>query len=425
MSLLETRHLLDDLAATPGAGLTSVCSAHPVVLDETVRHAADHGRHALVEATCNQVNQEGGYTGMTPADFSADVRRRADRAGLPPDRLVLGGDHLGPNPWRSLPAAEAMARAERMTADYAAAGFTKLHLDTSMRCADDPTGPLAPEVAAERAAVLAAAAERAADPAVLRYVVGTEVPVPGGESAGEHGIHVSTADDVAHTLEVSREAMERAGAGPAWSRVRAVVAQPGVEFSDRELFAYRAGQAAHLGEVLPAGMVFEAHSTDYQRRDALAALVADRFAVLKVGPGLTFAYREAMVALATIEAELLGDAGSGLRQALDAAMLADPRHWAPFYPDDQREAAYARTWSRSDRSRYYWPVAGVTAAVERLLANLDRVGIPDELASQFLPWLAGREVPGAALDRPLSADDVRRAAVRRVLEVYAEATPTR
>jgi D-tagatose-1,6-bisphosphate aldolase subunit GatZ/KbaZ len=204
-----------------------------------------------------------------------------------------------------------------------------------------------------------------------------------------------------------------------------VVAQPGVEFSDRELFGYRLGQAAHLREVLPAGMALEAHSTDYQRREALASLVTDGFAVLKVGPGLTFAYREAMLALAAIEDELLGDAGSGLRQELDAAMLADPRHWAPFYPGDERRAGYARVWSRSDRSRYYWPAAGVTAAVERLVANLDRLGIPDELASQFLPWLDGQEVPGASLGRRPSADGVRRAAVRRVLDVYAAATPQR
>lgn len=415
--------LLDSLVSTPGSGVASVCSAHPVVLDETLRHAARTDRPALVEATCNQVNHEGGYTGMTPADFARDVRDRAREAGLPPEALALGGDHLGPNPWKHLSATDAMARAEQMTADYAAAGFTKLHLDTSIRCADDPPGALAPEVAAARAARLAVVAERAADPATLRYVIGTEVPVPGGESAGDHGIHVSTTTDVAHTLGVSRAAFEAAGVASVWERVRAVVAQPGVEFSDRELFDYHPGQAAHLTEVLPATMVFEAHSTDYQRGEALAALVHDRFAVLKVGPGLTYAYREAMFALAAVEDELLGTRGSGLRTALEAAMLADPRHWEPFYPSTPVPAAFARAWSRSDRSRYYWPVPGVEAAVCRLLANLDRVGIPDELASQYLPWLSAGEVPGIALDPAPTADVVRRAAVRRVLDVYAAATP--
>ena len=51
-------------------------------------------------------------------------------------------------------------------------------------------------------------------------------------------------------------------------------------------------------------MVYEAHSTDYQTRDALRALVKDHFAILKVGPGLTFAMREALWALDAIDQEL-------------------------------------------------------------------------------------------------------------------------
>lgn len=423
--------LLDQLVSVPGAGLPSVCSAHPVVLEETVRHAAETDRVVLVEATCNQVNQEGGYTGQRPADFARQVRAYADRHGLAPDRLLLGGDHLGPNPWRHLPAADALARSEAMVAEYVAAGFTKLHLDTSMTCADDAPGPLAPETIAERAARLAGVAESVAgrstppgaeSAALLRYVVGTEVPVPGGEAAGEHGIHVSTAADVGHTLEVSRAALAAAGVPDAWSRVRAVVAQPGVEFSHSELFEYLPGQAAHLGGCLPDGMVFEAHSTDYQTCAALGALTADRFAVLKVGPGLTFAYREAMYALAAIEDELCGPRSSGLRRVVDEVMVADPGHWQAFYPAEPTAAAYARSWSRSDRVRYYWPRPEVERAVARLLANLDRTGLPAELSSQFLPWLVADEAPGVDVGR-LRPGDVPRAAVRRVLDVYARATP--
>jgi tagatose-1,6-bisphosphate aldolase non-catalytic subunit AgaZ/GatZ len=33
----------------------------------------------LIEATCNQVNQDGGYTGMTPADFRRFVEDIAAR----------------------------------------------------------------------------------------------------------------------------------------------------------------------------------------------------------------------------------------------------------------------------------------------------------------------------------------------------------
>ncbi len=99
-----------------------------------------------------------------------------------------------------------------------------------------------------------------------------------------------------------------AGLGDAWERVVAVVAQPGVEFGDDTVVAYdavaAAGLAATVRDAWP--LVFEAHSTDYQRPDALVDLVRDGFAILKVGPWLTFAMREALFALEAIERELLG-----------------------------------------------------------------------------------------------------------------------
>ena len=74
----------------------------------------------VIEATCNQVNQEGGYTGMQPADFRAFVESSAKGQGFDTRRLILGGDHLGPNPWRSRPKEEALGKAEAMVAAYVA-----------------------------------------------------------------------------------------------------------------------------------------------------------------------------------------------------------------------------------------------------------------------------------------------------------------
>ena len=106
--------------------------------------------------------------------------------------------------------------------------------------------------------------------------------------------------------------------------------------------------------------------------------------MLKVGPGLTFALREALFALAAIEEELVRDR-SGLVNELEAAMLADPAWWARYYDGDPDQQRLARRYSYSDRSRYYWPQPAVAAAVERLFHNLDAVGIPLPLLSQHLP----------------------------------------
>ncbi len=141
-------------------GIPSICSAHPLVIEAAMLRARRENTPVLIEATCNQVNQDGGYTGMTPEDFTRFVGAIADRIAFPREKILLGGDHLGPNPWKHLPAAEAMAKAEAMIAAYAKAGFTKLHLDTSMGCAGEPTA-LPDATTAARAARLAAVAEDA------------------------------------------------------------------------------------------------------------------------------------------------------------------------------------------------------------------------------------------------------------------------
>ena len=91
------------------AGVTSVCTAHPLVIEAALSHGLRTGQRVLIEATCNQVNQDGGYTGMTPADFRGFVEGIATEVGFDPARIILGGDHLGPNPWKHLPPEEAMA----------------------------------------------------------------------------------------------------------------------------------------------------------------------------------------------------------------------------------------------------------------------------------------------------------------------------
>src|SRR6516225_6675199 len=111
MSVARLATLAEQRRRGEERGVVSVCSGHPWVI-ETALVALS--RPVLIEATCNQVNQEGGYFGMTPADFRRLVDELADTAGLAGGDLILGGDHLGPNPWRHLDAEEAMRRAEAM-----------------------------------------------------------------------------------------------------------------------------------------------------------------------------------------------------------------------------------------------------------------------------------------------------------------------
>jgi D-tagatose-1,6-bisphosphate aldolase subunit GatZ/KbaZ len=397
MSRVTSLRTVDWLAETIGrhkagepVGIYSVCSAHPTVVQAAIAQAAADGSHVLIEATSNQVDQFGGYTGLRPAEFRDVVFGIADASGFARERVVLGGDHLGPNRWQRQTASAAMANAEVLVAAYVEAGYTKIHLDCSMACADDPT-VLTDEVVARRAACLLRVAEDTAGREGSEgpvYIIGTEVPVPGGAHETLGRLTPTPADRARRTIAAHRAAFAELGLEHVWPRVVALVVQPGVEFDHLHVIDYERSATAELRQVLDSEerLVFEAHSTDYQRPAQLRELVEDHWAILKVGPALTFAMREALFALAFIENELVArPSRSNLVEVVERRMLTTPEYWQAYYQGDPLAQRTARRYSYSDRLRYYWADDEVDAARQTLLANLDRIGIPLPLISQFLP----------------------------------------
>jgi D-tagatose-1,6-bisphosphate aldolase subunit GatZ/KbaZ len=413
--------------AGEAVGIYSVCSAHPLALRAALEHARAVSGYALIEATSNQVNQEGGYTGLRPPQFRDLVLGLADQSGLPRERVLLGGDHLGPNAWQSLPAAEALGRAAVMVSEYVRAGYRKIHLDCSMACADDPR-VLSDDIVAGRTAALCAHAEEAwrscgGEPPV--YVVGTEVPVPGGAQETLSELAVTEPRAALATVAAHRSAFVTNGLQDAWDRVIGLVVQPGVEFDHDRVIDYRPEKARHLTKCLDdlPNLVFEAHSTDYQTEGALRALVRDHFAILKVGPAVTFALREAVWALDSIEREWHGEGHAvQMRAAILGAMRADPRHWAKYYHGTGHALDLQLEYSLSDRIRYYWPDPAVVAALERLRAAFDGGAAPLPLLSQYLP-----EAYAAVRAGTISArmTDLVIHHIRQVLSQYSRACDPR
>jgi D-tagatose-1,6-bisphosphate aldolase subunit GatZ/KbaZ len=373
-------------------GQYSICSAHPDVIRAGLLQTKKVNGIALIEATCNQVDQYGGYTGMTPANFVSFAQQISGEVDLEPDRILFGGDHLGPNRWQGEPSSEAMSKAEALVDAYVRAGFAKIHLDASMRLADDnPRLPLDDETVASRAAALCKVAEKAGQSSGIKpaYVIGTEVPIPGGAQNDEEEIVPTSPSSARRTIETTKAVFEREGLANAWDRVCAVVVQPGVEFGDDQVIDYDRSKAADLrSEIMNyPELVCEAHSTDYQSPEKLRELVEDHFAILKVGPWLTYAWREAAFLLTAIEKVLIRDPTrrGEFKKSLEDAMLANPEHWLKHYRGSEEEIAYKRQFSYSDRCRYYLSEPSVQAAADSLIKNLEDISIPDSLISQFFP----------------------------------------
>ena len=429
--------LIDSQKRGEPKGIYSICSAHPRVISAAMVQARDDGLPLLVESTVNQVNQFGGYTGMQPLGFRDFVWDAADRIDFPRGEIIFGGDHLGPYPWRSEPAEQAMSKACDLIAGCVGAGYTKIHLDASMPLAGDPVdelGGLDAHLVAHREARMAAAAEGAfqglsstggaGSESAPVYVIGTDVPPPGGIRAEEEEVPVTEVGDFEQTIAACAQAFANSGLQDAWQRVIAVVVQPGVEFGDHLVFEYDRTRAKGLIEAARrhSDLMLEGHSTDYQRPELLRRLVEDGVAVLKVGPALTFALRECLFALECIEKEIFGWTYkarlSQLGMFLDKAMRDNPGHWQYYYSGSGQDVYLALKYSLSDRSRYYWQVPMVRDAADFLIKNLKHAGIPLTLISQYLPrhYLEIRE--GRLTAEP---EDLINASIRMVLDDYSKA----
>ncbi|NCO87124.1 MAG: class II D-tagatose-bisphosphate aldolase, non-catalytic subunit [Rhodobacterales bacterium] len=414
--------ILRDIIARNRGGaavaIPSVCSAHPDVLRASLRLAQARDRAVVIEATSNQVNQDGGYTGMTPAAFIAFVNRLADETGTDRARILFGGDHLGPQAWRRLPADQAMAKGRAMVRAYVEAGFSKIHLDCSEGCAGEPA-QLGDDITVPRAADLGAVCrDAAADAGALLYVVGTEVPPPGGARHDDDDDH---ADIPATTPEAARATLgAHMAAFAGIGEIGGLVVQPGVEFTPMAVHHLPLARDPGLMAAIAhhPGVCLEAHSTDYQHPAAFVRLAEIGFAFQKVGPALTFAWRQAVYALDQMRVQA-GWGGALVQPAMEALMLADPAGWQGHYHGDAGALRIQRHFGLADRIRYYWPRTEAQATVTALRDDLAGRRLPLPLLAQvFAPQVLERaEALGG-----LTPDALIAAQVQIALDPYFFAT---
>jgi len=380
-------------------GITSVCSANKYVLEAAIENAKRNEEYVLIEATANQVNQFGGYTGMKPKEFVDYIKDLVKECNYDMNKVILGGDHLGPLTWIDKNEQIAMENAKELIRQFVLAGFTKIHIDTSMKVADDDKDNiLSTETIARRGALLCNESEKAfkqlskENPNTFApvYVIGSEVPTPGGAQENNEGVQITKPEDFMSTVKTFEQEYLRLELSSAWDRVIAVVVQTGVEFSDVNVQEYNRDRAKELLETLDnyPNLVFEGHSTDYQTKEKLKQMVMDGIGILKVGPGLTFALREAVFSLEEIEKELYGKTEthlSNIKNVIENEMLKNPNYWKRYYHGSMDELILKRKYSLSDRIRYYYPNKQVDAAIDRLLENLNKTDIPMALLSQYMP----------------------------------------
>ena len=376
--------------------LPSYCTGNKRVIEAILKYYSDKKDYVLLEATSNQVNQFGGYTGLKPADYKKMVFSVAKQIGFDTKRILLGGDHLGPLVWCKEPEAVAMQKAVDLVTMFVRAGYQKIHLDTSMRLADDLVDkPLSTETIARRGALLFKASESAflelkkeqPDAVHPVYIIGSEVPIPGGASGEEtKTLNVTRTEDFISTIDDYEKEFKKQGIEDAFNHIVGVVVQPGVEFDNDGVIEFVSEKARALSETILQykRIIFEGHSTDYQTPYSLRKMVESGVFILKVGPALTFAYREALTGMEKILNEINGY--HGFSDALLAAMNDNDANWQNHYVNNAKTLQIYQQYSFSDRCRYYLGDIRVKKAIEELKDRFNKSTIPLFLVHQFLPF---------------------------------------
>ncbi len=392
------KEILDKRKLGINSGIASYCTANNIVIETILEYYLEKNEYVLIECTANQVNQFGGYTGMAPADFRDYVYKIADNVGFPKNKIILGADHFGPLAWADKSETEAMKNAKELVRLAVLAGYTKIHLDTSMFLASDDTSKkLSDEVIARRGAELYKVCE---DSFIERlkeypnsihpvYVIGSEVPIPGGEYEEKTTLKVTSPKDFENTINTYDKIFKEYGFKDYWDNIIAVVVQPGVEFSNESIHDYNRQDSRELCEKLKEypHLVFEGHSTDFQFKEKLREMVEDGVAILKVGPALTFALREELFSLSLIEKELIKDENkrANFIELLEEVMLDNPKDWEKYYHGDELEQELQRKYSFSDRSRYYMSQKNIKDCINKLFKNIESNEIPLGIIKQYTP----------------------------------------
>ncbi|MGD1816130.1 MAG: class II D-tagatose-bisphosphate aldolase non-catalytic subunit [Pleomorphochaeta sp.] len=413
-------------------GICSVCSSHSGVLDASIKQSKEDNSPLLIESTSNQVDQFGGYTGMKPIDFMNYVKAKAEKFGYPTSKLIFGGDHLGPNRWQNENSDVAMEKACELVKTYVKAGYRKIHLDASMPLKDD-NGHVDEITVAKRAAQLCKSAEEAWQPLSKKdcrpyYVIGTEVPTPGGIQQSEGKIKPTPAYETENTRNITKKIFDEYNLSDAWNRVIAMVVQPGVEYANNWVSDLESSALLELNKEAEkyGNLVYEAHSTDYQSESALTNLVQNHFVILKVGPWVSFAYREGLYALEMIEQEVFKNSNvqlSNLKNTVESVMLKDDSYWKKYCDGKTENEKYLqRHFGLSDRIRYYWTNKEIIKAQNLLFSNLENNPFENDkgLISQFLPSLMDKfNENKLSFTRP---NEIAEECVRIVLKKYHRAS---
>ena len=342
--------------------LPSFCTSNTDVIKSILFFCHIKKLPCLIECTSNQVNQYGGYTNKTPQNFMKEISNIRKEINFDKKKLFLGGDHLGPLPWKKQNKAAAIKKSISLINDFLKQNFCKIHIDTSIKCKNDKY--INSDIIFYRTNQILNNESIKKKIRNKFLVIGTEVPLSG--SGDSKKIIKTNIKQIKAEVLKFRKILKKLKLK---NNLFGLVIEPGMKYmhsSIKKPNFTNFSKKKHISK--KNNFVYEAHSTDYQSKTILKQLVKNNFKFLKVGPELTYNYSRALFFMENVEIKFFKIKNSNFKKTIFSTMLKNKKYWDGYY---EKKKFKLFLNSKLDRMRYYFNTKSVANSIEVLKKNIN------------------------------------------------------
>jgi len=346
--------------------LPSFCTSNIDVLNSILFFCHIKKLPCLIECTSNQVNQNGGYTNKNPKIFINEILNISKKINFDKNKLFLGGDHLGPLPWKNKNKDLAIKKSIVLIENFLKEEFCKIHIDTSIKCKDDKY--INNEIIFDRTSKILSHPKIKKKIKNKFIIIGTEVPLSG--SGDTEKVVVTKQKQIEDEVRKFRDILKSLKIK---NKLFGLVVEPGMKYNHSSILKPNLSSFSKKKKLSKKNnFVYEAHSTDYQSQLILKKLVKNNFKFLKVGPELTYNYSRSLFLMHNIEKKIYKKNDSNIKNILIASMKKKNKYWKNYY---EKKNPKLLIHSKLDRMRYYFNIKSVESSVKILKKNINQLNI--------------------------------------------------
>ena len=373
-------HRIDELQRETGIPRTifAACPNSPAVISASIRAAKRNNAPIYFAATLNQIDCDGGYTGMTQAEFTRLIRFEVERVHFT-GPVIVAIDHGGP--WlkdkqrtEKWSVKEAMDGVKKSFEAAVEAGYDLIHVDPTVDINVPKGETIDIRLVAARTVELIAHVEnfrKQKGLPAISYEVGTEE------------VHGGLADEKTFDtfIQELKKGLVNVGLPDVWPCF--IVGKVGTDL-DTTVFDPEVAKTL-TAKVRPLGSYIKGHYTDDVANPEEYPLCG--MGAANVGPEFTMSEYRALCELEQMEVRYEAEGRVAVLSHMKDVLLKavhESHRWEKWLHEDEKGKDLCeltperQDWIVATCCRYIWQQPAPLAARGFLYANLTRLGIDPE-----------------------------------------------